>query len=209
MAYEDVRSAPDALPPLLLLAGSNDPASERWLAGWETGFAGSRRVELGYWDAPDRSAWVNRVNLAVHATGQPVVLVAHGQACLAVAWWVEREGSRGAELVRGAVLHEPPVPARPEYDPQAAYPDIAMPFPTCLLASRHRGPAELAGLRRLARAWNCHFDTMAESAVPKPRLIRPIQSLGERFLANVMSARLGQMRPMTAQAGYPVPPRNG
>jgi hypothetical protein len=188
------------LPPLLLLAGNNDPASERWLAGWEAGFASSRRVELGYWDNPDRTAWVNRVNLAVHATGQPVVLVAHGRACLAVAWWVEREGLRGAELVRGAVLHEPPV--------QEAYPNLAMPFPTCLLASRHRGAAELASLRRVARAWNCHFDTMAESAVPKPRLIRPIQSLGERFLANVMSARLGQMRPMTAQAGYPVPPRN-
>ncbi len=208
MAFADVQD--DEAPLLLLLAGSDNRASQRWLTQWEKGFAFTRRVSLGSWDDPQPSAWLDTLNRSVLDAARPVVLVTHGHSCLAVAWWVEYQRLESVESVRAAILQDPPVLV-----PSAAgallarigpYPQITMPFPTCLLASPNRGFGELSSLRRLARQWDCYFDTMAEHSVPKPRSFKSVQSLGERFLAQVTQAKFA-MRPATAQAGYPFSPR--
>lgn len=211
MAHEDVRGALNAAPRALLIAGSNDAASEHWLARWEAGFGLSSRVELDFWDNPDRFTWVKRLNQAIVSAGGPVVLVTHGVACLAVAWWVQSEQREETDPVRAAILHDPPVLGRAASDPRlrdiAAGRPISQLFPVCMLASRTRALSELACLRRVAREWDCSFDTMGEGAVPRTR-VRQVQSLGERFVASALSEKFIPMQPPEGHSGYPFVPRN-
>ena len=65
---------------------------------------GCARVELGAPDQPHRNTWVNRLNLAIHRAGRPVILVAHGLGCHAVAWWNEYERPSAEGPVQGALL---------------------------------------------------------------------------------------------------------
>jgi predicted alpha/beta hydrolase family esterase len=203
MALDDHQNA-GKLPLLMLMACSDDPASEQWLARREAEFAFTQRVQLTSWAAPQPAIWLDLLNGAIQAADRPVVLITQGVACLAVAWWVEKERLEGSDRVQAAVMHEPPILA--EKTAPGPYPTVSMPFLTCLLASRTGGFAELNGLRRLARSWQCHFDTVAAHKVSTPRTFKPVQSLGERFLAEVTRVPLS-LQSTIARAGYPVAPR--
>ncbi|HZU62209.1 MAG TPA: alpha/beta hydrolase [Novosphingobium sp.] len=177
---------------MLLVPGHDDAPARRWLANWESRFPEAITVELGLWDRPHRNTWVNRLNLAIHRAGRPVVIVAEGLATMAVAWWAEYEQPGAGGPVRGALLIDPPDVDRPGGDARLASfpscPRAALPFAACVLASRSRGPLALRTIRQLAADWGGPFDTLASAAVLAAPSLSPVQSLGQKVLSGWMSA---------------------
>ena len=144
-------------PLILLVAGLDDHDPGHWLRSWEEQCSDCRRVDLGSSDNPFRNNWVNRLNLAIHQAGRPVVLVAHGLGCVAVAWWAEYERPAQANPVVGALFVAPPDVDRPGTDPRlarfASCPRGPMPFPSFLAASQDDPFCDLRTAQLLALDW--------------------------------------------------------
>jgi predicted alpha/beta hydrolase family esterase len=151
-----------ALPPLVLtVPGLNNSGERHWQTIWERERDDCFRVEMGSWDKPHRNTWVNKLNLAVHQAGRPVVLVAHSLGCLAVAWWAEYERPALGNPVVGALLVAPPDVDLPGADPRIApfgiCPRGPLPFPAFLVASQNDPWCKLKTARQLARDWQVRF----------------------------------------------------
>ena len=148
-------------PLILIVPGIHNSNPQHWQSLWETERDDCRRVELGMWGNPHRNTWVNKLNLAIHQAGRPVVLVAHSLGCLAVAWWAEYERPSHGNPVVGALLVAPPDVDRPGTDPRlarfGACPRQPLPFPSFLAASGNDTYCNLRTARMLARDWGCRF----------------------------------------------------
>lgn len=122
---------------------------------------GHSLVELGMWDAPHRNTWVNKINLAIHRAGKPVVLVADGFACLAAIWWAEYEQPAYGNPVVGALLVSPPDVDRPGHDQRlarfGACPRQLLPFPAYLVAGSNESPELKHTYRRLSAEWGARY----------------------------------------------------
>jgi len=147
--------------PLILTVPGLDGGPRDWLTQWERQCSDLRRVDLGATDFPFRNNWVNRLNLAIHHAGRPVVLVAHGLGCIAVAWWAEYERPQHGNPVVGALLVAPPDVDRPGTDPRlarfASCPRSPLPFPSFLAASQNDPTCSLRTAQLLASDWGCRF----------------------------------------------------
>src|SRR6478735_612904 len=150
--------------PLILTLPGLGAGPAHWLTRWEAQCRDCRRVEFGAADFPFRHNWVNRLNLAIILAGQvgrPVVLVAHGLGCLAVAWWAEYERPLYGNPVVGALLVAPPDVDRHDADPRlvrfAPSPRSPLPFPSYLAASRNDPACELGAAQTLASDWGSRF----------------------------------------------------
>lgn len=151
---------------VLTVPGLNGSGPGHWQSAWEAdGLA--TRVELGEWSAPNRNLWVNRLNLAIHRAGQPVVLVAHSLGCLAVAWWAHYERPKWCDPVVGALLVAPPEVDLAAADSRlyafAPTPLGPLPFPSLLVASRDDPYADAARLQRIAQFWGSEFHDAGEA----------------------------------------------
>jgi len=148
-------------PQILLVPGLDDGHPQHWQRLWENQCSDCVRVDLGASDNPFRNNWVNRLNLAIHQAGRPVVLVAHGLGCLAVAWWAEYERPQYANPVVGALFAAPPDVDRPGTDPRlarfASCPRGPMPFPSFVAASQDDPFCNLRTAQLLARDWGSRF----------------------------------------------------
>lgn len=148
-------------PLILIVPGNRSPGPRHWQALWESQCSDCRLVDLGMWDNPHRNTWVNRLNVAIHWAGRPVILVAHGLGCLAVAWWAEYEQPLYGNPVVGALFAAPPDVERPGSDPRLAQfgacPRVPLPFPAFLTASRNDAACGLRTAQRLAGDWGCRF----------------------------------------------------
>lgn len=159
----DSASTDDREPLVLIVPGLADagPDPDHWQAHWERQMPGCARVELGAPDQPHRNTWVNRLNLAIHRAGRPVILVAHGLGCHAVAWWNEYERPSAEGPVQGALLVAPPDVEHGEADSRlAGFAPVMrtpMPFPTIVAASRDDPRISFPRARRLARIWKSRF----------------------------------------------------
>lgn len=161
-------------PLILLVPGDRSPGPRHWQSLWEAQCSDCRRVDLGMWDEPHRNTWVNKLNIAIHQADRPVILVAHGLGCLAVAWWAEYEQPSYANPVVGALFAAPPDVDRPGSDPRLAHfgacPRKPLPFPGFLTANRGDTFCSLRTAQRLASDWGCRFvfgdqaDTGAQTA---------------------------------------------
>lgn len=144
-------------PRILLVPGLNDSGPEHWQTRWEAELPDAQRVQLGQWDDPVRNLWVNRLNLAVHKAGRPVILVAHSLGCHAVAWWAEFEQTIRSFPVVGALLVAPPDVEGPAADLRLRRfgPVIQgrLPFQSLLVASEDDPYASLGQAKRMARKW--------------------------------------------------------
>jgi hypothetical protein len=113
------------------------------------------------WDDPHRNTWVNKINLAVHRAGRPVILVAHSLGCLAAAWWAEYEQPAQGNPVVGALLVAPPDAERAGVDERIArfapVPRRTLPFPSFLAASENDQYCSLRAARGLASDWGSTF----------------------------------------------------
>lgn len=150
-----------SFPALLTVPGLGNSGPDHWQTLWERDMEDCERVELGLWSAPHRTLWVNKLNLAIHAAGRPVVLIAHSLGCLAVAWWAKYERPGYGDPVIGALLVAPPEvdkhPADPRLLPFAPAPLGPLPFPSTLVASRNDPYIRFERARRLARFWGSGF----------------------------------------------------
>lgn len=158
----DATARPDRRAPLILLVpGMAEAGADHWQAHWERQLPDCARVELGASEEPHRNTWVNRLNLAIHRAGRPVILVAHSLGCHAVAWWNEYERPSADGPVQGALLVAPPEVEHGAIDGRLArfapVMRTPMPFPTIVAASRDDPRISFMRARRLARIWKSRF----------------------------------------------------
>jgi len=144
---------PDSGYPVLTIYDRADPPSRRLLA-----HAG-QILELG----GGRNLWAARLDEAVRLAEEPVVLVAHGVSCFAVAWWARLSPASYVEKVAGALFVRPlrsALAASPEQ--LFAGPKIRVPFASILAESA----AEAA---ELARDWGSRL--VDSPALPMRELV--------------------------------------
>lgn len=148
-------------PLVLVVPGLGNSGPDHWQTRWEAQIPDCERVDLGVWDDPHRNTWVNKINLAVHRAGRPVILVAHSLGCHAVAWWAEYERPAYGNPVVGALLVAPPDVEREGVDARLARfappPRSALPFPAFLAASENDHYCSLRVARGLATDWRATF----------------------------------------------------
>lgn len=159
----DYRShyASEQEPLVLIVPGLNDSGPDHWQTHWEREFSDCERVDLGMWDDPHRNTWVNKLNLAIHRAGRPVILVAHSLGCHVVAWWNEYERPGPDGPVQGALLVAPPEVEGDAIDERLArfapVMRTPLPFPSIVAASRNDDYIAFGRARRLARMWKSRF----------------------------------------------------
>lgn len=144
-------------PSIIIIPGWRDSGPGHWQSLWVARLPGARRVVQEDWITPVRSAWVARLEEAVLAAPQPVVVVAHSLGCIAVA----HMGAAAAARVAGALLVAPADPER-----RAVLADFApvpygsLPYRSIVVASSNDPycPIRLAGA--YARAWGSEFVRM-------------------------------------------------
>lgn len=148
-------------PLILIIPGLGDSGPDHWQTLWETKIPDCQRIALGMWDDPHRNTWVNKINLAVHRAGRPVILVAHSLGCHAAAWWAEYEQPAFGNPVVGALLVAPADVERPGVDERLARfapsPRRMLPFPSFLAASENDPYCSLRTARALATDWGATF----------------------------------------------------
>lgn len=148
-------------PLILIIPGLGNSGEDHWQSRWEATVPDCERVDLGMWDDPHRNTWVNKINLAVHRAGRPVILVVHSLGCHAVAWWAEYERPAYGNPVVGALLVAPPDVERPDVDERLARfapaPREKLPFPAFLAASENDQYCSLRIARGLASDWGATF----------------------------------------------------
>ncbi len=162
--------------PILTIYDRADPPSRELLAG------AGQILELGA-RGGGRNLWAARLDEAVRLLEQPVVLVAHGIGCFAVAWWARLSPASYVERVAGAVFVEPlrsAVAATPEQ--RFAGPHTRLPFPSLLAdnaieageVARDWGSALLAGPLPALGDLMAALRAKAAALPPALRLVRPI-----------------------------------
>lgn len=144
-------------PLILLVPGLEGSGPRHWQRRWEQDMDNARIVELGSWDKPHRNTWINRLNLAIHRAGRPVVIVAHSLGCVLTAWWAKFEQPSWSAPVIGAMLVAPPevdfFPRDERLTAFAPTPADALPFPSLLVASRDDPWMGFETSKGLARRW--------------------------------------------------------
>lgn len=151
-------------PCVMTVPGFRGSGLSHWQTLWEQTRSDTSRVDLGMWDHPRRNPWVTRLDQAIRAANQPVVLVAHSLGCLAVAWWAELAGQPWGWPVAGALLVAPPDIDRrnalAELASFAPTPRGGLPFPSILVASEDDPYASIQRSFDMARDWGSHFINM-------------------------------------------------
>lgn len=156
-----------ASPLILTVPGLDGSGPGHWQTLWEARDSRVRRVEMGDWSKPNRNIWVNRLNLAIHRAGRPVILVAHSLGCLTVAWWAHYEQPTYGDPVIGALLVAPPdvdgALLEPRLQGFAPTPLGPLPFPSTVVASRDDCWGSFEHAERLARFWGSQLVDAGEA----------------------------------------------
>jgi len=171
MSTADARTAQHS-PALLIVPGLENSGPNHWQTHWERLLPEASRVDLGDWAKPHRNTWVNKLNLAIHRAGRPVILIAHSLCCLTVAWWAQYErpepGSPepGSNVI-GALLVAPPevdfFPRDDRLTPFAPVPLDPLPFASTLVASRNDPWISLPTAEWMAHKWGSEFVNVGEA----------------------------------------------
>lgn len=140
----------NASSPVLTIFDRADPPGRALLSG-----AGPI-LELGA-QGGGRNLWAARLDEAVRLAEEPVVLVAHGISCFAVAWWARLSPASYVTKVASALFVRPlgtGVSASPEQ--RFAGPRTLVPFPSLVID-------EINGAADLARDWGSRFAAISGS----------------------------------------------
>lgn len=144
-------------PQILTVPGLGNSGAAHWQTIWEQTRGDCRRIDLGNWDDPTRSGWVNRLDAAIRQANGPVILVAHSLGCLAVAWWGALQSQPYGWPVAGALLVAPPDCDRAELAPVLGrfgpVPKAPLPFPSILVASHDDPYIVFERAWAMGRAW--------------------------------------------------------
>jgi uncharacterized protein len=182
-------------PLCLTIPGIGNSGRGHWQTVWERERPDCARVDLGCWDAPIRNVWLSRIDQAVNAAGRPVVLVAHGLGCHAVAWWAALLGKAAARRVRGALLVAPTDPDRDarsgDFGP---VPTAMLPFPSIVAASRDDARAPFGWAQEMAGEWVSDFTDLGEAGHVNARSRLGSWAAGQRLLDILISGGPGLSR---------------
>ncbi|RYF77064.1 MAG: serine hydrolase family protein [Comamonadaceae bacterium] len=144
-------------PPVLLVEDWHPAGEDHWQRRWMPRVPGALRLARPDALPPKRAEWCGRIAEAILEQSAPVVLVAHGLACIAVA----HLPAAAAERVAGAMLVAPTDPERRALLADfAPVPHAALPYRSIVVASSNDPfcPVRLAGA--YARAWGSEFVRM-------------------------------------------------
>jgi fatty-acyl-CoA synthase len=162
------RTAPSALPTLLIVPGLRGHVPEHWQTLLAASVPGSRTVPPLETDGLNCAARVAALEQAVAAIDGPVLLVAHSAGVLMVAHWAVRHAARHHGRIAGALLVTPPDLAAdwPQPYPRPAalvaqgwspLPGQRLPFPTLVAASSNDYLASLDAVRAMAAVWGAEL----------------------------------------------------
>ena|SRR5688572_26003131 len=144
---------------LVIVPGLGNSGREHWQSHWERAYPGTRRVEQRDWNRPRLDEWMERLDAAVRAADEPVVIAAHSLGCALLAHWAERHDT---SRVEGALLVAPADVDSPRHTPPetrefAPMPMRKLPFPARVVASENDPYVDFAHARALAEAWGADF----------------------------------------------------
>lgn len=148
-------------PHILIVPGLNNSGPDHWQSKWEQQLPTARRVELGGWDSPRKSAWISNLGIAIRQANGPKILVAHSLGCHAVAWWAAQEPDAAELGIIGALLVAPPnVDTVSKGSPLADFgpaPRTFLPFRSILVGSLNDPYCAIQHAQKLARRWRARF----------------------------------------------------
>jgi len=130
-------------------------------------FEGSDKLELDFSGWSHGGRWALQLDAALGRPGDPTLVVAHGLACLAVAWWAQLSPKSYLERVGGALFLSP-LSFSPSEAPVARSlrpsPGTKLPFPS--IVTNQASPI-IEQVLDLADTWGSRFvdaDASAEAA---------------------------------------------
>ena len=143
--------------PVLILPGLYNSGPDHWQSRWESTNPEFRRVMQDDWERPRCADWITRLDAAILATPD-AVLVAHSSSCALVAHWA---GTAGSGRVRAALLVAPSDPEAASYPAGptgfAPMPLAQLPFPSIVVASTDDQYVTAERARTFAGAWGSRF----------------------------------------------------
>lgn len=146
---------------ILTIPGLYNSGPTHWQSLWEHKFDDCERIELGHWDAPDKDKWVARIDAAIDAADDPVLIAAHSLGCHAFAHWFAAAGALARSRVVGALLVAPPDLTQLRRDSAVAAftdaPALDADVPLIVVASDNDPYAKTAHVWRLSRHWGARF----------------------------------------------------
>jgi predicted alpha/beta hydrolase family esterase len=149
--------------PVLVLPGLYNSGPEHWQSHWESAHPQFRRVMQDDWELPRCSDWIARLDAAVRAMPD-AVLVAHSSSCALVAHWA---GAAGSGRVHGALLVAPSDTEAASYPAGptgfAPMPLHRLPFPSVVVASPNDPYVTLERARQFAEGWGGRLVAVADA----------------------------------------------
>ena len=150
-------------PPVLILPGLYNSGPDHWQSRWESAHPEFGRVMQDDWERPRCVDWIARLEAAILATPD-AVLVAHSSSCALVAHWA---GTGGAGRVRGALLVAPSDTEAASYPAGptgfAPMPLGRLPFPSVVVASTDDPYVTFERARTFAEGWGSRLVTVGDA----------------------------------------------
>jgi uncharacterized protein len=141
---------------ILMIPGLGGSGPDHWQSRWEAKLPTARRVVQADWDNPSLDAWRERIVDEVARATRPVILVAHSLGALSAAHAAPflADGAMSGKI-KGAFLVAPPSmilhETYPSIDPAfLTPPDLPLPFPALVIASRDDPHASFTDSEALA-----------------------------------------------------------
>lgn len=170
--------------PLVLDIADRDGAMAPQFYQRLRGLADHATVDLDRRSASRRNLWAAKLDDAVRRADGPVLLVAQGISCLAVAWWARLSPAFYLTAVSGALFLAPArvadIPA--EEGRLFDSPSTLLPFPSIVI-----GDADDA-VRTLALGWGSHWTDGRSLGGFGQREGEAAWLRGERLLRNLVAA---------------------
>lgn len=147
----------------ITIPGIHGSGAEHWQTLWEKSDSSLTRFQPDDWNKPVLSNWIDALDAAIAASGEPPMLLAHSLGCLLVAHWA----ARSRRKVRGAVLVSVPDPDGEAFPEDArgfaGVPELPLPFPVVMIASGNDPYASIAYARQRAVGWDAELLEIGEA----------------------------------------------
>jgi predicted alpha/beta hydrolase family esterase len=123
---------------IFIIPGLDNSGPGHWQTRWEDKIKSARRIEQTDWSKPEPESWVSTIIQEVEKAKRPAVLVAHSLGVVAA---VKAAHAIKPGIVKGAYLVGMPNVESDAHVPAALrsfapIPDVKLPFPSILVASR-------------------------------------------------------------------------
>lgn len=134
-------------------------------------------IEIGYRRGANRNVWATQLDEAVRSAERPVLLVAHGVSCLALAWWARLSPAPYVERVSAALLVRPLGGLTLRSPRDFAAPKTRLPFPSVVIDRNVDDRAAAEQARDFAAACGSRFDDDEEQAVSREGIFRRVTAM--------------------------------